>query len=101
MLTPNAEKLCQKRFAEVQLEDYEIDTHNYDDVHECNIRNRSGGLAVTVVIPTKTDAHGSRFGTCTCGIHKTKTIPCVHMIAVTMSSEIEGLNCVNITPSWC
>ncbi len=54
-----------------------------------------------VTIPKNPDEHGSRFGACLCGINKTKTIPCVHMIAATKSSKIQGLKRVNIMPSWC
>jgi hypothetical protein len=52
-------------------------------------------------IPKEGDEHGSRFGQCSCGIDKTKTIPCVHMIAATKSLKIQGLTRVNIMPSWC
>ncbi len=54
-----------------------------------------------VIIPSQPDAHGSRFGSCSCGIHKTKTVPCVHMIAATKSSKFPGLTSVNVTPAWC
>jgi len=74
----------------------------YDDVHECNVRNRAGGLVQEVIIPTTPDQYGSRFGKCSCGVHQTKTIPCVHiMVAVVKSSKIAGSTGMNIMPSWC
>ena len=85
----------------MSLENYEVVVHEYNDVHECNVRHRAGGPVHQVVIPKQPDMHGSRFGICSCGIDKTKTIPCVHMIAATKSSEIPGLSTVNIMPSWC
>ena len=98
---PNAERLCRKIFDGVQLDDYEIEIQANDGFHECNVRNRGGGLSHTVKILMRASARGSRFGSCTCGVHKTKSIPCVHMIAAVKTTQIEGLNSVNIMPGWC
>ena len=84
----------------IQLENYEIEVQDYEDVHECNVHHQAGGPAHEVIIPLIPDANGSRFGKCSCGIYKTKTIPCLHMIAVTKSSKIVGLTSINIMPSW-
>lgn len=100
-LTPYAEVLCRERFEAVEIESYEISMMEYEDIHECNVRHKAGGPMHAVTIPKEPDEHGSRFGACSCGIDKTKTIPCVHMIAVTKSSKIQGLSKVNIMPSWC
>ena len=45
--------------------------------------------------------YGSRFGKCSCGVTKTKTIPCVHVVAVMKSTKVPGLTSVNMMPSWC
>lgn len=70
-------------------------------MHKCNVRARAGGPIHEVIIPMNPDEYGSRFGKCSCGVDKTKTIPCVHMVAVSKSSKIAGLTSVNIMPSWC
>jgi len=100
-LTPYGELICRERFEAVEIESYEINVTEYDDVHECNVRHKAGGPMHGCTIPKEPDEHGSRFGACSCGIDKTKTIPCVHMIAATKSSKIQGLTRVNIMPSWC
>ena len=101
ILSNYGECICRSRFDAVQVENYDIQVHAFDDVHECNVRHRKGGPVHECIIPTAPDEYGSRFGKCSCGVHATKTIPCVHMIAVTKSSTIAGLNSVNIMPSWC
>lgn len=101
VLTPYGESICRRRFDSVKLENYEIEVNEYDDVHECNVRHSTGGVVHEVIIPRAPDEHGSRFGKCTCGVDKTKTVPCVHMIAVVKSSRITGLSSVNVMPSWC
>ena len=95
------EGICCTAFAKVQPDSYEIEVNKFDDVHECNVRHRAGGPVHEVIIPINPDDYGSRFGKCSCGVYKTKTIPCVHMVAVTKSSKIAGLTSVNIMPSWC
>lgn len=95
------EGICRSRFKEVQLDSYEIEVTEYDDVHECNVRHNAGTRVNEVIIPKHPDEYGSRFGKCSCGVHKTKTYPCVHMVAVTKSSKVQGLTRVNIMPSWC
>jgi hypothetical protein len=97
ILTPYGETICRQHFEAVQVENYEVEISNYDDVHECNVRHCAGGVAHEVLISGAPDEHGSRFGTCSCGVHKMKTVPCVHMIAVVKS----GLSSVNVMPSWC
>ena len=100
-LSNYGELICRSRFDAVQVENYDIQVHEFDDVHECSVRHRKGGPAHQVIIPTAPDEYGSRFGQCSCGVHATKTIPCVHMIAVTKSSTITGLTSLNVMPSWC
>lgn len=85
----------------MNLNDFEVEVHKYEDVHEASVRNRKGGKTQEVIIPNKPDVYGSRFGTCTCGLTKTKTKPCVHMVAVLKSAQVTSLNTVNIMPSWC
>ena len=101
ILTPYGEGICRTRFDDVHLENYEVQVHEFEDVHECNVRHIVGGLPHEVIIPKNPDEYGSRFGKCSCGITKTKTIPCVHMIAATKSSQIAGLTSINVMPSWC
>lgn len=101
ILTPYGETICHQRFEAVQVENYQVEISDYDDVHECNVHHHSGGAAHKVLIPGAPDEHGSRFGKCSCGVHKMKTVPCVHMIAVVKSSMIPGLSSVNVMPSWC
>jgi len=98
-LSHYGEMICISRFEDVKLENYDIEVHEFEEVHECNVRHRKGGLTHEVIIPKEADQHGSRFGKCSCGVHKTKTIPCVHMIAATKSSAIPGLTNTNVMPS--
>ena len=45
--------------------------------------------------------NGTRFGSCTCGVPQTKTVPCVHMVAIVQAKVITGLNEVDVMPAWC
>ena len=100
-LSHYGEQICRTKFDDVKLDDYDVEVSAFEDVHECMVRNRAGGPVHEVIIPTTPDEYGSRFGACSCGVHKTKTIPCVHMIAATKSSKIPGLTSINVMPSWC
>ena len=101
VLTPYREGICHQRFDNVQLEHYEVKVEEFVDVHECNVHHIDRGRAQEVIIPKNPDKYGLRFGKCSCGMTKTKTIPCVHMIAATKLSQITGLTSINVMPSWC
>jgi len=80
--------------------DFEINVEDMDSFHECVFKSTAGGKRFTVVITT-IPINRSRFGDCTCGITKTKTFPCKHMVAVVKSSVIDGLEQLNVMPYWC
>ena len=93
--------ICLNQIKKVQPDGYEVEVTEFEDVHECNVRNRAGGCVQEVIIPINPDDYGSRFGKCSCGVTKTKTIPCVHMVAVMKSTKVPGLTSMNMMPSWC
>ena len=99
-MTPYGEKLCRDAFDELDYRDFEINVENMDSYHECIVKSTAVGKRFAVTIPT-IPINGSRFGDCTCGITKTKTFPCKHMVAVVKSSVIDGLRQLNVMPYWC
>ena len=55
----------------------------------------------TVKIP-KESTHGSRFGSCTCGVPKRDGLPCVHMVVLAKGGHIDdpGFTRLSVMPYW-
>ena len=109
-LTPKGEKLCHQAFEVLVSTLYTYDVTDDDDHHEIDVRSIGGVCGAggagsirthTVRIP-KEMVNGTRFGSCTCGVPQTKTIPCVHMVAIVQAKVITGLTKeVDVMPTWC
>ena len=110
-LIPKGEKLCHEAFEVLVSNLYTYDVTDADDHHEIDVRSVGGVRAGaggagsirthTVMIP-KEMVNGTRFGSCTCGVPQTKTIPCVHMVAVVQAQVVTGLTReVDVMPAWC
>ena len=63
--------------------------------------NETGGGKMNHVKTLKNAVNGSRFGSCSCGVPQTKTIPCQHMVALVQSGKIQSLTELLIMPTWC
>ena len=46
------------------------------------------------------EVNGSRFGSCTCCSPRMMGVPCMHMVVVLKSRNVEGLNKNNLLPTW-
>jgi hypothetical protein len=104
-LTPKGETLCHDAFEVLVSGNYTYDVTEVDDHYETEVRSVGGvgGSSIcshTVMIPREA-VNGTRFGSCTCGIAQTKTVPCVHMVAIVQAKVITGLNEVDVMPAWC
>jgi hypothetical protein len=104
-LTPRGEALCHEAFAVLVKGKYTYDVVETHHNHETKVRlsaaGPAGGYRTHTVITPKEEVEGSRFGSCTCGIPQTKTIPCEHMVAVVQANIIPGLTQLKIMPVWC
>jgi hypothetical protein len=103
-LTPKGEEICHRAFEHMVCNNYtlavtETATHHVTEVVKREID--PGGGRYYVVKTLKVAVHGSMFGSCTCGIPQTKTIPCCHMVAVVQSGKIPTLTQLTSMPSWC
>ncbi len=64
------------------------------------LRNIVGGRQSNTVTIPKEPTKGLYFGRCTCGLAQRNAIPCKHMAAVVVSSQIPVLSRTNIMPFW-
>jgi hypothetical protein len=97
LLTPHGEKLRDDIFAKVDYTNYVISVSTGENV---NVRISRIGNIERQCYFLKEEIMGSVFGGCSCGAPNVKGIPCHHMIAVTKSGRIEGLNPTNAMPLW-
>ena len=84
---------------DVNLMEYRISINICDSFYRITVSRMTSTNDYMVIIPVE-ETMGLRFGTCTCGKPKTDRVPCRHMVAVAMSSKIEGLTRIHIMLYW-
>ena len=99
-LTPKGEEICHKAFEEIVCNNYTLALAENEEHHVTTVTRREGGQYF-IVNTLKEACDGSMFGSCTCGVTQTKTIPCVHMVAIVQSGQIPSLTQLTVMPTWC
>ena len=99
-LTPKGEELFHKAFEEIVCQQYTLALAENEEHHVTTVTRRVGGQYY-IVKSLKEARDGSVFGSCTCGVTQTKTIPCVHMVAIVQSGQVPSLNQQTVMPTWC
>jgi hypothetical protein len=100
ILTPKGEELFHKAFEEIVCQQYTFALAENEEHHVTTVTHKEGGKYY-IVKSLKEARDGSVFGSCTCGVTQTKTIPCVHMVAIVQSGQIPSLNQQTVMPTWC
>jgi hypothetical protein len=103
-LTPKGEDIHHKAFEKNICNSYVITVSDMGDHHLSTVTkkaNETGGGKMNHVKTLKNAVNGSRFGSCSCGVPQTKTIPCQHMVALVQSGKIQSLTELLIMPTWC
>ena len=104
-LTPQGEELCHTAFEVLVSNKYTYDVVDTGLFHETKVRlsatTGAGAYRTHTVKTPKEAVDGSRFGSCACGIPKTKTVPCEHMVVIVQANVVTGLTQMNIMPAWC
>ncbi len=101
-LTPHGKQEYKEVFDGVNYRDVGINLvdHGNDGWEFSVLRNVAGGRMTNTVTIPKVPTKGSYFGRCTCGLTQHNAIPCKHMAAVVVSSQIPALNRTTIMPFW-
>ena len=100
ILTDKGMRLMEDCFEGVKPSEYQMNTVGVEGGHQVTVNKAVvNAKRYTVFIPSD-GKHGSRFGTCTCGLPATDGVPCAHMVAVAKSNSIEGLSRIQIMPYY-
>ncbi len=101
-LTPRGEQEYKEVFEGVNYRDFSINVIDCGNIGlEISVmRNIVGGRHANTVRIPKEQTKGSYFRRCTCGLPQCNAIPCEHMAAVVLSSQISVLSQTNIIPFW-
>lgn len=99
-LTPKGEELFHMAFEEIVCQQYTLALAENEEHHVTTVMHREGGQYY-IVKSLKEARDGSVFGLCTCRVTQTKTIPCVHMVAIVQSGQVPSLNQQTVMPTWC
>jgi hypothetical protein len=101
-LTPRGKQEYKEVFNGVNYRDFSINLFDRgNDGWEFSVlRNVVGGRMTNTVTIPKIPTKGSYFGRCTCGLAQHNAIPCEHMAAVLVSSQIPALSQTNIMLFW-
>jgi hypothetical protein len=103
-LTPKGEEIHHKAFETNICNSFVYTVTDMGDHYSSTVTkkaNEIGGGRMHVVKTLKNAVDGSMFGSCTCGVPQTKTIPCEHMVALVQSGQIPLLSELLIMPTWC
>jgi hypothetical protein len=101
-LTPRGKQEYKEVFDGVNYHDFSINlVDRGNDGWEFSVlRNIAGGRMTNTVTIPKVPTKGSYFGRCTCGLAQCDAIPCRHMAAVVVRTQIPALSQTNIMPFW-
>ena len=100
ILTDKGMRLMEECFDSVNAQDYSLTVVECHEGHRATVhKSVVTARRYTVIIPSD-GRHGSRFGSCTCGLPATDGVPCSHMVVVAKSSLIKGLSRIQIMPYW-
>ncbi len=100
-LTPHGEQEYKEVFDGVNYSDFSINLVDRGNGWEFNVlRNVAGGRMTNRVTIPKFLTKGSYIGRCTCGLAQHNAIPCKHMAAVVVHSQIPALSQTNIMQFW-
>jgi hypothetical protein len=101
-LTPCGKQEYKEVFDGINYHDFTINLKDCgNDCWEFSVlRKVAGGRMTNTVTIPKVATKGSYFGRCTCGLAQPDAIPCKHMAAVEVSSQIPALSQTNIMPFW-
>jgi hypothetical protein len=93
-LTPCGKQEYKVVFDGVNYHDFSINLmdHGNDGWEFSVLRNIAGGRMTNTVTIPKVPTKGSYFGRCTCGLAQCDAIPCKHMAAVVLGSQIPALS---------
>ncbi len=101
-LTPRGKQEYKEVFDGVNYHDFSINLmdHGNGGWEFSVLKNIAGGRMTNTVTIPKVLTKGFYFGRCTCGLAQRDAIPCEHMAAVVVSSQIPALSQTNIMPFW-